>query len=182
MCTPSAGRSSKPSGPSYDKALQGYVQSGRIKESKFVKPPRNEGENSGDYIRRVKALKNSFKTSEGYVARESDKTLIARRKTERQAYIDNWQAANPGQDPSSAPVAPVAPAASSASGGNTGFGGPVINSANLGSNVVTSSNPSLSPNTTNALRADRLANKLKQKTAQRASRASAGRAMLRIGS
>jgi hypothetical protein len=182
MCTPSAAGGQSPnktSGPSYDKALQGYVQSGRIKESKFVKPPKNAGESSSAYSRRVLDLRNNFSTSEGYVARESDKMLKARRKTERQAYIDNWQAANPGQDPSSAPAAPTAPtapavsSASSASSGTTGFGG-TVNSSNLGSNTGTSS-------TANALRADRLANKLKQKAAQRASRASSGRAMLRIG-
>lgn len=153
MCTPSAGKSAN-TGPSYDKALQGYVQSGRIKESKFVKPPKNAGESSSDYTKRVSDLRNNFSTSVGYVAREGDKTLLARRKTERQAYIDTWQAAHPGEDPSS----PV-----------------VAKAANAAATQATGGAPSM-----NSMGADRMANKLKQTAALRA-RSTTGRAMLRIG-
>ncbi len=126
------------SGPSYDLALKGYIPSLRIKESRFVKPPKEQGETN--YYQRVKAAEAAWRASSDFVAREDTATWRARQKSERQAYIDAWQTANPGKDPSSVMLS------------GSGPGG------------------------------DRVANKMKQKTAKRVTRsARGGRSALRIG-
>lgn len=126
---------------------------------------RKPGENWQQHHDRMKAERKIFESSSAYRRAESGSTYSTRKTAAKDAHIAAWIEAHPDLDPKTGKAFTNGDGYAPAAGTPGAPGSPAAGAAPVAAAPV----------------ADRMAIKNKQKTAQRAGRASAGRSLLRIG-